>query len=81
MVGQSSDGGSSPLPLPLLQMVGKRPVGRRATEGAPLARPTAYAGRGKGHGPRSPWAPYSVSEPPLAAPAVRHGSNPYMSEQ
>lgn len=75
-------GSSSPLPLPLLQIVGKRPMERRETEEGFFGqasilcrerdRPLSQLSLG-------PLAQYP--NPPLAAPAVRHGSNPYMSEQ
>lgn len=73
---------SSPLFLSLLDLVGKRPVGRRAAEEGSLGQASSLCWEKAG--PLfwlslGPLAQYS--NPPLAAPAVRHGSNPYMSEQ
>lgn len=73
---------SSPLSLPLLHLVGKRPVGRRATEEGSLGQDSSLCWERAGPLSRlSLGLLAQYSNPPLAAPAVRHGSNPYMSEQ
>lgn len=67
-------GSSSPVPFPVGKKLAREEAG--GEEWLPW-----LGGRGN-HWLYSLWGPLAqYQSPPLAIPAVRHGSNPYMSEQ